>query len=186
VRSFQRKQKPMPKKGETPLISVKNVSAAYGPVKVLDDVSFDIHRGRTVAVVGESGSGKSTTAPCITGLLPPTDGQILFEGEIRCRALSRPQGPAQLRQAQMIYQMADTALNPKKKIGEIIARPLQFYSGLTGADLKKRVDLLLDEIELEPSLYYHRFRPSFRAGRSSASASPGRWPQTPPSSSVTR
>jgi peptide/nickel transport system ATP-binding protein len=60
----------------------------------------------------------------------------------------------QLRQAQMIYQMADTALNPKKKIGEIIGRPLQFYSGLKGADLKKRVDELLDEIELEPSLYY--------------------------------
>jgi peptide/nickel transport system ATP-binding protein len=164
VRSFQRKQKPMPKKGETPLISVKNVSAAYGPVKVLDDVSFDIHRGRTVAVVGESGSGKSTTARCITGLLPPTDGQILFEGNpLPARYQDRTKD--QLRQAQMIYQMADTALNPKKKIGEIIARPLQFYSGLTGADLKKRVDLLLDEIELEPSLYYHRLPSELSGGQ---------------------
>src|SRR6056297_1420358 len=62
VRSFTRPEKPRPPEGTTPLVSVKGVSASYGPVKVLDDVSFDIHRGRTVAVVGESGSGKSTAA----------------------------------------------------------------------------------------------------------------------------
>ena len=164
VRSFQRKQKPKPPKTETPLISVKNVSASYGPVQVLDDVSFDIHRGRTVAVVGESGSGKSTTARCITGLLPPTDGEILFEGT-PLPARYQDRNKEQLRQAQMIYQMADTALNPKKKIGEIIGRPLQFYSGLSGADLKKRVDQLLDEIELEPSLYYHRLPSELSGGQ---------------------
>jgi peptide/nickel transport system ATP-binding protein len=164
VRSFQRPQKPRPPESEPPLVSVRNVSASYGPVQVLNGVSFDIHRGRTVAVVGESGSGKSTTARCITGLLPPTEGEILFDGQpLPARYQDRTKD--QLRQAQMIYQMADTALNPKKSIGEIIARPIQFYAGLRGAALKKRVDELLDQIELEPSLYYHRLPSELSGGQ---------------------
>ena len=164
VRSFQREQKPEPPASETPIISVKNVSASYGPVQVLDGVSFDIYRGQTVAVVGESGSGKSTTARCITGLLPPTQGEILYNGEVLPPSYKN-RTKDQLRQAQMIYQMADTALNPKKTIGEIIGRPLQFYAGLRGADLKKRVDQLLDQIELEPSLYYHRLPSELSGGQ---------------------
>jgi len=164
VRSFKRDQKPRPPEGTTPLISVKNVSASYGPVQVLDGVSFDIHEGRTVAVVGESGSGKSTTARVITGLLQPTDGEVLFKGEPLPKGY-KDRSKDQLRQAQMIYQMADTALNPKKTIGEIIGRPAQFYAGLKGVDLKKRVDELLDQIELEPSLYYHRLPSELSGGQ---------------------
>jgi len=164
VRSFKREQKPAPPKGTEPLVSVRNVSAAYGPLKVLDGVSFDIHRGRTVAVVGESGSGKSTTARVITGLLPPTEGEIRFDGTA-LPPRYRDRSKDQLRQAQMIYQMADTALNPKKTIGEIIGRPAQFYSGLRGADLKKRVDQLLDQIELEPSRYFHRLPSELSGGQ---------------------
>jgi peptide/nickel transport system ATP-binding protein len=80
VRDFKREQKPRPT-GAVPLISVKDVDASYGDTPVLHDVSFDIYEGMTVAVVGESGSGKSTTARCITGLLPPTSGEVLFKGE---------------------------------------------------------------------------------------------------------
>lgn len=164
VRSFERPQKKRPT-GESPIISVQNVDAAYtGGVKVLDDVSFDIYRGMTVAVVGESGSGKSTTARCITGLLPPMSGQVLFKGEpLPPSYLDRNKD--QLRQAQMIYQMADTALNPKVRISEIIGRPAQFYSGLSGAALKHRVDELLDLIELEPSKYYDRYPPELSGGQ---------------------
>ncbi len=164
VRSFQRKQKPPPPQGETPVITVENVSAAYGTVKVLEKVSFDIHRGRTVAVVGESGSGKSTAARCITGLLPPLSGQILHNGSPLASSF-RDRSKDQLRQAQMIYQMADTALNPKKRIGEIIGRPVSFYRGLRGVALKKRVDELLDQIELEPSQYYHRYPSELSGGQ---------------------
>ena len=164
VRSFRREQKGSPGSGETPVISVSGVSAAYGPVQVLDDVSFDIHRGRTVAVVGESGSGKSTAARCITGLLPPTAGEIRYNGEA-LPASFRSRTKDQLRQAQMIYQMADTALNPKKRIGEIIGRPVAFYSGRRGVDLKKRVDELLDQIELEPSQFYHRVPSELSGGQ---------------------
>lgn len=164
VRSFKRDQKPRPAEGSTPLLSVKNVSAAYGDTKVLDGVSFDIHKGRTVAVVGESGSGKSTTARCITGLLPPIDGEILWNGK-PLPASYQDRSKEQLRQAQMIYQMADTALNPKQTIGQIIGRPLRFYQGLRGAELKKRVDGLLDQIELSPSKYYHRVPSELSGGQ---------------------
>jgi len=163
VRDFKSEQKSRPT-DSVPLISVKNIDAAYGDTRVLEDVSFDIYAGMTVAVVGESGSGKSTTARCITGLLPPIKGEILCKG----KALPpdyRDRTKDQLRQAQMIYQMADTALNPKVKISEIIGRPAQFYGGLKGPALKSRVDELLDLIELEPSKYYNRYPPELSGGQ---------------------
>jgi peptide/nickel transport system ATP-binding protein len=164
VRSFKRPQKSRPKDDSQPLISVQNVDASYGDTPVLHDVSFDIYPGMTVAVVGESGSGKSTTARCITGLLPPSSGQILCNGE-PLPADYRQRSKDQLRQAQMIYQMADTALNPKVKISEIIGRPAQFYGGLSGTKLKSRVDELLDLIELEPSQYYGRYPTELSGGQ---------------------
>ncbi|MBY5990178.1 MULTISPECIES: ABC transporter ATP-binding protein [Roseovarius] len=165
VRSFTSEQKHRPTDGTPPLISVKNVDASYsnGP-KILDDVSFDIYQGMTVAVVGESGSGKSTTARVITGLLPPSKGEVLFKGE-PFPASYKDRSKDQLRQCQMIYQMADTALNPKVQISEIIGRPAQFYSGLKGTALKTRVDELLDLIELEPSKYYNRYPPELSGGQ---------------------
>lgn len=164
VRSFKREQKPRPAGDAIPVVSVKNIDASYGPVPVLKNVSFDIYAGMTVAVVGESGSGKSTTARCITGLLPPTSGSILFNGE-ELPADYRKRSKDQLRQAQMIYQMADTALNPKVLISEIIGRPAAFYGGLKGTALKARVDELLDLIELEPSKYYNRYPPELSGGQ---------------------
>ncbi len=166
VRSFQREQKSRPTSGDDaiPVVSVEHVDASYGDTPVLEDVSFDVYAGMTVAVVGESGSGKSTTARCITGLLPPRAGVIKFRGE----ALPpdyRDRTKEQLRQAQMIYQMADTALNPKVKISEIIGRPAQFYSGLSHTDLKNRVDHLLDLIELEPAKFYNRYPPELSGGQ---------------------
>ncbi len=164
VRSFERPLKPAINKGATPVVSVQRVDAAYGKTPVLHDVSFDLHEGRTVAVVGESGSGKSTTARCITGLLPPTAGQILLEGQVLPDNY-RKRSKDQLRQVQMIYQMADTALNPRMSIGQIIARPVQFYLGLTGAARRKKVDGLLEQIELEPSQYYHRLPSELSGGQ---------------------
>ena len=164
VRSFQRPAKLAISTGAIPIVSLKNVSGAYGKSPVLFDVAFDIHVGRTVAVVGESGSGKSTTARCITGLLPPSQGHIEFNGE----ALPldyRKRSKDQLRQVQMIYQMADTALNPRSSIGDIIGRPVQFYSGLTGSAKRKRVEELLAQIELEPGQYIDRLPSELSGGQ---------------------
>ena len=164
IRSFQRPSKPGVLKGATPILAMKNVSASYGKSPVLFDVDFDIHAGRTLAVVGESGSGKSTAARCITGLLPPSQGHIEFNGE----ALPldyRKRSKDQLRQAQMIYQMADTALNPRSRIGDVIGRPVQFYSGLTGTAKRKRVEELLVQIEMEPSQYIDRLPGELSGGQ---------------------
>ena len=164
VRSFQRPAKPAISAGATPIVSLKNVSAAYGKSPVLFDVAFDIHAGRTVAVVGESGSGKSTTARCITGLLPPSQGHIDFNGEVLPLDY-RKRSKDQLRQVQMIYQMADTALNPRSSIGDIIGRPVQFYSGLIGLAKRKRVEELLAQIELEPGQYIDRLPSELSGGQ---------------------
>ncbi len=132
-----------------PMLSVKNVTAAYagGAVKVLKDVSVDIHPGQTLAVVGESGSGKSTLARAITGLLPPEAGTIAFAGKPLPRRLAE-RSKDELRQLQMIYQMADVAMNPRQTVGTIIGRPLEFYFGIRGRERDAKVIELLDKIEL--------------------------------------
>ena len=133
------------------ILEVKGVDASYGGgIKVLDDVNIAVPRGRTVAVVGESGSGKSTTARVITGLLPPLKGEVLFNGEPLPLAL-KARSVEKLRQIQMIYQMADTAMNPRHTVQEIIGRPLEFYFGMRGAKAEARVMELLKLIELDES-----------------------------------
>ena len=132
-------------------LSVRNVDASYsGVVKVLDNVTVRLPRGRTVAVVGESGSGKSTLARAITGLLPPSKGEIQFNGKALPKAL-KDRDKDTLRRIQMIYQSADTSLNPRQTIRDIIGRPLEFYHGVKGAARDRRVAELLDAIELDES-----------------------------------
>ena len=134
---------------DNPVLRVENVTARYKGTNfdVLKNISVDIHPGQTLAVVGESGSGKSTLARVITGLLPPSDGQITFDGRVLNPELAtRP--IEDLREMQMIYQMADTAMNPRQTVGTIIGRPLEFYFGLKGKAKQKRIQELLGEIEL--------------------------------------
>ena len=162
VRSFARAEQPQAT--GTPVLSVRNVTAGYGAVDVLTDVSFDIHARRTVAVVGESGSGKSTAARVITGLLPPRKGEVIMSGKAlppSFKARSRDD----LRQCQMIYQMADTALNPKLRLRELIGRPAEMYLGLTGRALDTRVRDLLSLIELEPATYIDRLPSELSGGQ---------------------
>ena len=133
------------------VLNIRNVDASYsGVVKVLDNVTVRLPRGRTVAVVGESGSGKSTLARAITGLLPPSKGDISFNGKPLPRML-KDRDKDTLRRIQMIYQSADTSLNPRQTIRDIIGRPLEFYHGIKGAARDRRVAELLDAIELNES-----------------------------------
>ena len=164
VREFLRPAKPAVQTSATPVVSVQGVTAGYGRADVLHRVSFDIHAGRTVAVVGESGSGKSTVARCITGLLPPREGVIEFDG-VALPPDYRKRTKDQLRQSQMIYQMADTALNPRMTIGEIVGRPVEFYMGLKGRDKRRRVEQLLDQIELPASQYFDRLPSELSGGQ---------------------
>ena len=130
------------------LLKIENINAQYSNgFKVLHDVSLHVPKGQTLAVVGESGSGKSTLARVITGLLPPSDGRISFDGKPLTPALKN-RSREELRRIQLIYQMADTAMNPRQTVRDIIGRPLTFYDGLHGAAKTARVKELLDQIEM--------------------------------------
>ena len=140
------------------ILDVKDVSASYSRKEsdlVLQDIDLKIRRGRTVALVGESGSGKSTLARVITGLLPPLRGEVIYEGKALPPAL-KSRTREMLRLAQMIYQMPDTALNPRHKIRMVLGRPLTFYFGIRGKERDDQVYDLLDKIEL-PKKYADRF-----------------------------
>ena len=143
VRALQKEtQKP-----SEAIMSLRGIDAAYGSAKVLFGVDIEVPRGSTVAVVGESGSGKSTTARVITGLLPQSSGTVLFDGvELPTRLADR--NKEQKRRIQMIYQMADTAMNPRQTVRDIIGRPLEFYLGIRGKANTDRVIELLEMIEL--------------------------------------
>ncbi|MGE4660261.1 MAG: ATP-binding cassette domain-containing protein [Arenicellales bacterium] len=146
------------------MVKVDNVTAGYGQEDILKNVTFEIHRGQTVAIVGESGSGKSTAARVITGLLPPRLGNIQLNGEVLPKSF-KARNKDQLRHVQMIYQMADTALNPRQRIRSIIGRPLSFYLNLTGQKREERIRELLSLIELEPDLYIDRFPDELSGGQ---------------------
>ena len=163
VRSFKKEAETVAS-AMSPVVKVNSVTAGYGSEDILKQVSFEIHRGQTVAIVGESGSGKSTAARVITGLLPPRVGDIQLNGKILPKSF-KARNKEQLRHVQMIYQMADTALNPRQRIRNIIGRPLTFYLGLTGKQKEARIRELLSLIELEPDLYIDRFPDELSGGQ---------------------
>jgi peptide/nickel transport system ATP-binding protein len=145
VRSIDHHEKPE----AAAVLSVAGITARYRGTNfdVLKNVTVDLPAGQTLAVVGESGSGKSTLARVITGLLPASKGKLTFAGRVLSPALAQ-RSKDDLRQLQMIYQMADTAMNPRQTVGTIIGRPLEFYFGLKGAAKRQRIQELLDQIEM--------------------------------------
>ncbi|MDG4888029.1 MAG: ABC transporter ATP-binding protein [Mesorhizobium sp.] len=147
--------------GPKPLLRIDNLIAGYGPVKgdgqpvirAVDSVSLVVEKGRNLGVIGESGCGKSTLARAIAGIHPAATGDIVFDGKALERA-ARKRTRDQLREMQIVFQYADTALNPAKPIEDIISRPLAFYHGLDRQARSKRVDELLDMVRLPRSLRY--------------------------------
>ena len=141
------------------LIEVANLTAGYGPVDkdgqpafpVLHEIGFSIRPGSALGVIGESGSGKSTLARVLAGLLPAASGNVTLEGQPLPRQLSA-RTPEQLRRIQIVFQMADTALNPAHSVQRILARPLAFYHGIRGAAARRRVAALMDMVKLPASL----------------------------------
>lgn len=139
---------------EPPLLIVADLTAGYGKVRdgvpaipVLSDISFTLAKGATLGVIGESGSGKSTLARVIAGLLPRAQGSVALDGE------ELPHGLAgrtrdQFRRVQLVFQNADTALNPAHDVHTVLARPLAFYRGLKGEAARAKVRELLDLIRL--------------------------------------
>lgn len=153
-----REKVPSPDKS-TPLLEVRGITAGYGKISsdgepeiaILKEIDFTLERGSTLGVIGESGSGKSTLARVIAGLLPPAQGSVLLGGEPLPGALSA-RTKEQFRRVQIVFQNADTALNPSHTVGRILARPLRFYHGHERAALKKRVAELLNLVSLPPDI----------------------------------
>ena len=162
VRSFRATPKSLT--AQPPILDVRAITAAYGRKTVLEDVSLQVGPGETVAIVGESGSGKSTLARVITGLLPPQSGQILLDGK-PLPGDFRKRRKQDLRAAQMIYQIPDTALNPRQSVAQIIARPAQHFTGLSGRALQDRVRELLRLIDLDPAVFASRLPGELSGGQ---------------------
>ncbi|MEZ5931843.1 MAG: ABC transporter ATP-binding protein [Alphaproteobacteria bacterium] len=162
VRSFRKPDTPPP--DGVPVVSMNGVTAGYTSTDVLRNISIDIHKQRTVAVVGESGSGKSTAARVIAGLLPPRAGEVRFAGEV-LPADYRQRSVEQLRKLQMIYQMPDTALNPRQRVRDVIGRPLKLYFNMDRAARENRIAELLEMIELEPKAFIDRLPGELSGGQ---------------------
>ena len=139
---------------DAPALEVRELSAGYGKkingipeTMVLKDVNIAIERGHTVGVIGESGCGKSTLARVMSGLLPSSHGEVLLDGDSLNPDLKRRER-SELQKIQFVFQMADTALNPRQRIDQILGSPLEFYIGLRGGEQRKRVAELLEMVEL--------------------------------------
>ena len=143
VRTMEKREEP----AAPPLLEISGIEAHYGTFKVLDDISVTLPAGRTVAIVGESGSGKSTLARVVAGLLPQTAGSVSLDGTPLPPSLKQ-RSRDQLRRIQMIYQSADTSLNPRQTVLDLVGRPLAFHLGLRGHARDVRVAELLDMVEL--------------------------------------
>ena len=136
---------------EDVLLDIHGLEICYGTKKVLQDVDLKIRRGAAVGVIGESGSGKTTLAQAIAGLAPTSAGRILLDGQPLSRTLAG-RTREQFRRVQFVFQNADTALNPKHSIEQILGRPLRFYHGMRGAQQQRRVAELLVLVQLPASI----------------------------------
>ncbi|WP_284037819.1 dipeptide ABC transporter ATP-binding protein [Neobacillus sp. 114] len=156
-----------------PLISIKDVKKHY-PIgsglfskkgkwlKAVDGISLDVHRGETVGLVGESGCGKSTLGRMVVGLLEPTSGEVVFEGN---SLLSKGRNKRDLGQKiQMVFQDPYSSLNPRMNVANIIAEPLVLHKIGTSSERKKRVDELLEKVGLT-SAHGSRYPEEFSGGQ---------------------
>jgi oligopeptide/dipeptide ABC transporter ATP-binding protein len=132
-------------------------------VKAVDGVSFAVREGETLGVVGESGCGKSTMARCVMKLLEPTSGKLSFRGQEITR-LSRAEMRPFRREMMMIFQDPYASLNPRKRVGFIVSEALEVHKLGTAAEIKRRVQELLEVVGLNPE-HYNRFPHEFSGGQ---------------------
>ena len=139
-------------RAESPLLEVDRVTAGYGRgnrIIVLRDVSLSVSRGQTVGVIGESGSGKTTLARVISGLMAPVKGEVRLDGKTLPGKIQK-RSNTEARRIQFVFQMADTALNPRQRVSKILGRPLKLFHGMKGKVAEKRVAELLELVEMSP------------------------------------
>ena len=159
---------------ERPVLEVANLvtrfdirSGVFGRIRArvhaVEDVSFSLHAGETLALVGESGCGKSTTGRSILRLVEPHSGSVLFEGQ-DVRALDRAGLRAARQRMQMIFQDPFASLNPRKTVGGAIAEPMMVHGLLDRSQARERVSELLRKVGLSPDMA-SRFPHEFSGGQ---------------------
>lgn len=155
---------------DVPNIEVKNMTAGYGGIvngkpviTVLRDINVKVKNSHVVGVIGESGCGKSTLARVIAGLLPPAKGEVFLDGN-KLEGDLKNRSREELQKVQFVYQMADTALNPRQIISDILGRPLEFYQGFKGHERREKVAELLRLVEL-PVEFENRYPSELSGGQ---------------------
>lgn len=133
------------------VIEARALDLGYGANTVVRNVDLQIARGEIVALVGESGSGKTTVARSIAGLLPPRAGEIFMDGKRLADNVDHRTDDIR-RRIQFIHQLPDVALNPRQRVRAALSRPLQKFLNLSGASLQRRLNDLMDEVELSREL----------------------------------
>lgn len=150
------------------VLAGRNLVAGYGRagsavVKAVDNVSFELKRGEVLGVIGESGSGKSTLARVIAGLLPAVSGDVALAGKLLPAALEK-RSFDQLKRIQIVFQSADTALNPKHTIGKILGRVAAQLSGASAAAARQAAREALELVQL-PAAFEHRYPQQLSGGQ---------------------
>jgi len=157
-----------------PLLSLEDMQAGYTtqrigrtfkrvPKSIVDEITFDIRPGETFALVGESGSGKTTVARALSGLLPYVNGKIEFQNSYDLRQPISKRKDELLHSIQYVFQNPDASLNPRQRVSLIIGRPVEKYFGLSGNELKQKVESLLADVHLDAS-FYNRFPDELSGG----------------------
>ena len=149
----------------SPLLSVQGLKVHFGaksaPLRAVEDVSFTIGRGETLAIVGESGCGKTTTGMAICGLQDVTEGQVIFDGKTQqeIAALSTKERMQYRRRVQVVFQDPYSSLNPRMSLARTLEEPMRIH-GATRAEARERADWLLGKVGLNPAhrdRYPHEF-----------------------------
>ena len=152
----------------TPLLSVQDLEVTFHvhghAVGAVAGVSFEIFEGETLGLVGESGCGKSTTGKALMRIVEPSKGTVMLEGVDITKESGKALRSARTRM-QMIFQDPISSLNPRRRVKDIVAEPLDCWKTVTGADRDHLVSDLLSKVGIDPAVYGNRYARQFSGGQ---------------------